>query len=55
MLAGEDTALLYKYISEKMGRRIYTHEIPHLFDSIRKAVEPDFIELCRTATEGEPW
>lgn len=55
MLAGEDTALFYKYISEKMGQPIYTHELPYLFDSIRKAAEPDFIELCKTATEGEPW
>ena len=55
MLTGEDMDLFYKYISEKMGQPIYTHEIPYLFDSIRKAAEPDFIELCRTATEGEPW
>lgn len=55
MLAGEDTALLYKYISEKMGRPIYTHELPYISESIKKAAEPDFIELCRTAMEGEPW
>ena len=44
-----DFSRVHKYIEEKMGRPVWTHELG--FEStlakIREAVKPDFIKLCR--------
>lgn len=44
-----DFSRVHKYIEEKMGRPVWTHELG--FESthakIREVVKPDFIKLCR--------
>jgi len=39
---------LNRYISEKVGRSVFTHELgtPDMWDEIRRAVHDDFIALC---------
>lgn len=43
-----DMSDLHKYIEEKLGRPIYTHELadPDVMDEIWSKVRPDFIPLC---------
>lgn len=44
---------VHKYIEEKMGRPVFTHELG--FESthaqIRERVKPDFMKLCSTESE----
>jgi len=53
MLTGEDIGIFYKYIEDKIGRPIWTHELaaPEMWHRIKEACKEDFIELCRTATD----
>lgn len=53
MLTGKDTDIFYKYISDKLGFLIYTHELAdkEVQEKIKEAARADFIELCRTATD----
>ena len=51
MLEGDDFYLVYEYIAKIMKRPVYTHEFPGLEDEIRKRSEPDFLKLCREATD----
>lgn len=39
---------LHKYIEEKLGRPVFTHEMASstIQAEIRKAVKPDFLSLC---------
>lgn len=53
MLTGDDLDYFYEYISELMGRPVYTHELPALADDLKEKAKPDFIRLCREATEPE--
>ena len=49
MLAGEKLDIFYEYISEKLGRPIWTHELLQQ-DTLKELVKEDFLELCA----GEP-
>lgn len=53
MLEGNDLGELYKYVEEKMGRAVYTHEMYTFADEIKEKSKDDFIELCRTARDTE--
>lgn len=51
MVRGETLEALYKYLEEKAGRPVYTHEIPDILDLYEEEILDDFIELAKTATE----
>lgn len=59
MLKGDDLDVFYQYLSEIMGRPVYTHEIGILADEIKESARADFIQLCseaacdRTMTNGD--
>ena len=36
---------LYKYLSELVGRPIYTHEIPVVLDEYHSRIQQDFVAL----------
>ena len=49
MCCGDNRREIYKYVSELLGRPVYTHEFATLAQKIHKLAKPDFVELCRTA------
>ena len=51
MLAGEKFSVFQKYVKEKIGRTVYTHELPELEEEIKEKTERDFLKLCKTATD----
>ena len=36
---------LYKYLSELIGRPVYTHEIPAIADKYRSRIRQDFVMM----------
>lgn len=52
MLKSKDMDIFYQYLSEKMGRPIYSHEIPIIADEIKESAREDFTNLCRNAKNG---
>lgn len=36
---------VHKYIQELMGRPVWTHEMPKLWDEIQAKAKPDFMKL----------
>ena len=44
---GEDRNELYKYLSEKMGRPVYSHEFATNFEKIRDISREDFVKVCK--------
>lgn len=50
MLEGEDFIIFHKYVEEKMGRLVYTHELPELEERIKEASREDFLNLCKNAS-----
>ena len=51
MLAGEDFDIFHRYVEEKIGRPVWTHEFPMLADEMKQKSKMDFIELCKNAKE----
>lgn len=51
MLTGNDLGEFYKYVEEKIGRPVFSHEFYTLADEIKEKSKADFIKLCRTATD----
>ena len=51
MLAGKDLYEFYDYIVGIMGEPIWSHEIYTRADEIKEKARPDFIRLCREASE----
>ena len=49
MLKGDALQHFYDYVSEIMGRPMFTHEIGEQADAIKEAAKDDFIELCALA------
>lgn len=51
MLSGDDIDIFYKYLEEKLGRRVYTHELAtkEMQHKIKEASKEDFINLCKKA------
>ena len=52
-LQGENLDEYRKYVSEIMGRPVFTHEIPSLSEELREKSKPDFIRLCESATDAD--
>lgn len=48
MLTGDKLGVYYKYIEEKLGRPVMTHELAEksVQETIHIFSQPDFIELC---------
>ena len=53
MCAGENLKYFYEYVSELMGRPVYTHEFAALGDEIKQRAKEDFITLSRCAVEKD--
>lgn len=51
MLQGEDFGIFHKYITDIMGRPVFTHEIPRLAQIIKERSREDFIRICKEATD----
>jgi hypothetical protein len=51
MLRGDDLKYLYRYLSEIIGRPVFTHEIPEVCEQFRDRIKADFIALCRNASD----
>lgn len=50
-LTGDDLKYFYEYVSEVVGRAVYTHEMPKIIDEYRETViKNDFTEICKNAT-----
>lgn len=57
MLTGDKLDIFYRYIQEKLGRPIYTHELAseEIWAQIKEATKEDFKRLCReTSPEAIP-
>lgn len=55
MLKGSRLKVFYDYVSELIGRPVFTHELEILSQRISEAARTDFIEICRCDTaENEP-
>lgn len=39
---------MHKYIEEKLGRPVWTHELadPKVLEEIREKIKPEFLALC---------
>ena len=50
-----DFTSMHKYIEEKLGRPIWTHEFASekIMEEIREKVKPDFLKLCEKAKDTE--
>lgn len=48
MLEGDKLQIFYAYVSELMGRPVYTHELAdrRLWDEIKEKSKSDFLALC---------
>lgn len=51
MLRGDDLKYLYRYLSEIIGRPVFSHEIPEVCEQFRDRIKADFIALCRNASD----
>ena len=50
-LTGDDLKYLYDYLSEVVGRKIYTHEIAKAVSLYKNTIiKNDFAALCQSAT-----
>ncbi|MDD3251782.1 MAG: hypothetical protein PHV18_04385 [Lachnospiraceae bacterium] len=43
----------HKYVSELMGRPVWTHELGGLMDEVKKRSTPDFLELVEDQKRGD--
>ena len=52
-----DFSFVHKYIEEKMGRPVWTHEMAksnkEFHDELTRRVKPDFLALCASYTDEE--
>ena len=46
MLCGDKLNIFYEYISEKLGKPIWTHELYSQADVIKELSKEDFFSLC---------
>lgn len=52
MLAGDKLGEFYKYVSEKAGRPVFTHEMQK--DFLKDLSRDDFVELCAGEQIAKP-
>jgi hypothetical protein len=50
-LSGEDFGIFHEYAEKIMGRTLYTHELGMLSDEIREKARPEFMRICKEATD----
>lgn len=53
MCEGDDFNIFHKYVEEKLGRPILTHELPRLEGEIKDKTRSDFLDLCKEAKNVE--
>ena len=53
MCEGDDFNIFHKYVEEKLGRPILTHELPRLEGEIKDKTMSDFLDLCKEAENVE--
>ena len=55
MLTGNKFDIFHRYIQEKLGRPIWTHELAskEIWAQIKEATKEDFKRLCRETTSDE--
>jgi hypothetical protein len=51
MLCGDKLNVFYDYVSEKLGRPVWTHELIDQADTIKALSKKDFLSLCA----GKPY
>ena len=51
MLCGDKLNIFYEYVSEKLGRPIWTYEFINQADTIKELSKEDFLGLCA----GKPY
>ena len=53
MLTGDKAGVFYKYVEEKLGHPIMTHELASkvVQEAIKNAAKDDFIELCKNCLD----
>lgn len=46
---------MHKYIEEKMGRQVWTHELADkgFLRKLRETMKPDFLALCQSKKESK--
>lgn len=55
MLRADGLKYLYHYLSEIIGRPVFSHEIPEVCEQFRDRIKADFIALCCNASDdNEP-
>lgn len=54
MTQGDERDFFYKYIAEKIGRPVWTHELAcrEGIERIQKACKDDFVALCAQSDDG---
>jgi len=53
MLKGDDLFHFYDYLSDIIGRPVYTHEIPSVVDYYRDTrIRDDFLALCKETDDA---
>lgn len=52
MLCGDKLDIFYKYVSEKLGRPMWTHEFDSQADVIKELSMEDFFSLCAGKSGG---
>ena len=51
-LTGDDLKYFYEYVSEVVGRAVYTHEMPKIIDEYKETlIRSDFVKLCENASD----
>lgn len=55
MLAGDKLDIFYKYVQEKLGRNVLTHELAYqeVQDAIKEAAKEDFIAIAKEGNEND--
>ena len=56
MLTGDKFDIFHRYIQEKLGRPIYTHELAfeEIWGQINEATKEDFKRLCKEGDDAIP-
>lgn len=44
---GDQREAVYKYVSELLGRPVYTHEFPAMYEKLKELAMPDFMTMCK--------
>lgn len=45
--AGDQREAVYKYAAKLLGRPVYTHEFPAMYEKLKELAMPDFMTMCK--------